>query len=75
MKARRMTLQEHGFCVWLAHAGAKMLDNDIREVELLFSSKKMMDVASVTIGVGVEDEEVIELLVIVLDLVSILTIE
>jgi hypothetical protein len=70
-----MILQEHGFCVWLAHAGAKMLDNDIGEVELLFSSKKMMVVASVTIGVGVEDEEVIELLGIVLDLVSILTIE
>ena len=52
-----------------------MLDNDIGEVELLFSSKRMMDVASVTIGVGVEDEEVIELLGIVLDLVSILTIE
>jgi hypothetical protein len=52
-----------------------MLDNDNREVELLVSIKKMMDVAIVNIGVGVEDEEVIELLVLVLDLVSILTIE
>jgi uncharacterized protein Smg (DUF494 family) len=73
MEARRMILQEHGFCVWLAEA--EILDNDNREVELLVSIEKVMDVASVNIGVGVEDEEVIELLVLVLDLVSILTIE
>jgi hypothetical protein len=52
-----------------------MLDNENGEFELLLSIKKMMDVASVNVGVGVEDEEVIELLVLVLDLVSILTIE
>ena len=69
---RRMISQEHGFCFWLAEA--RMLDNDKREVELLLSSKKRMDVASDNSDFGVEDEQVIELLVLVLDLGSILTI-
>jgi len=73
MKDRRMISQEHGFCVWLAEA--EILDNDNREVELLFSSKKIMNVASVSIGVGVEDKLVIELLVLVLEMGSMLTVE
>jgi hypothetical protein len=41
-----------------------MLDDDDGEVELLLFDKKIMERASLTINVGIEDEEVIELFVL-----------